>query len=61
MNPVRIVAFTKSMNKEPTSGTTMYAVGAGPYTPVIACMFAIAYGVAPIPNPQKPLVITAAS
>ena len=31
MNPVRIVAFTKSMNKEPTSGTTMNAVGAGPY------------------------------
>ena len=29
MNPVRIVAFTKSMNKEPTSGTTMNAVGAG--------------------------------
>ena len=58
MNPVRIVAFTKSMNKEPTSGTTMNAVGAGPYTPVIACMFAIAFGVAPIPNPQKPLVVT---
>ncbi len=29
--------------------------------PVTACMFAMAFGVAPIPNPQKPVVITAAS
>ena len=47
------------MNRLPTNGTTKYAVGAGPYFAVIACMFAIAFGVAPIPNPQKPDVITA--
>ena len=54
-------ALQKSMNKLPTNGTTMNAVGAGPYCPVTACMFAMAFGVAPIPKPQKPVVITAAS
>ena len=61
INVVIISALKKSINKLPTSGTTKYAVGAGPYLAVIACMFAIAFGVAPIPNPQKPDVITAAS
>ena len=61
INVVIISALKKSMNRLPTNGTTKYAVGAGPYFAVIACMLAIAFGVAPIPNPQKPDVITAAS
>ena len=34
-------ALQKSMNKLPTNGTTMNAVGAGPYCPVTAYMFAM--------------------
>ena len=49
------------MNRLPTNGTTKYAVGAGPYFAVIACMFAIAFGVAPMPKPQKAVVMQAAS
>ena len=58
---VMIAALKKSMNRDPTSGTIMNATGAGPYWLVIACMFAIAFGVAPIPNPQKPEEMVAAS
>ena len=60
-NAVMIAALKKSMNRDPTSGTIMNATGAGPYWFVIACMFAIAFGVAPIPNPQKPEEMVAAS
>ena len=51
---VMIAALKKSMNREPTSGTIMNATGAGPNWLVTACMLAMAFGVAPMPNPQKP-------
>lgn len=37
------------------------AVGAGPKSSVMAVMLAMAFGVAPRPKPQTPLVMTAAS
>lgn len=61
MNIVMIVALTGSMIKEPMSGMTKKAVGAGPKISVMAVMLAIAFGVAPKPKPQTPLVMTAAS
>ena len=60
-NAAIIMLLKKSINKLPTNGTTKQALGAGPYFLVMACMFAIALGVAPMPNPQVALDITAAS
>ena len=54
-------AFSRSIKKAPTSGMTRKALKDGPYLPVIALMLAIATGVAPIPKPQNPATITAAS
>ena len=56
-----MMELKKSINSEPTSGTTRNAVGDGPFFFVTACMLAIALGVAPIPKPQRPEEITAAS
>ena len=50
----------KSANKLPTSGTSRYAFTEGAYLSVIACMLAMAFGVAPIPKPHVPAVSTAA-
>ena len=51
----------KSANKLPTSGMSRYAFTEGAYFSQTACMFAMAFGVAPIPNPQVPAASTAAS
>ena len=51
----------KSANKLPTSGTNKNALTDGAYFSHTACIFAIAFGVAPIPNPQTPDESTAAS
>lgn len=56
-----ITALKKSINKDPTKGITKNAFVENPLTDVNASMFAIAFGVAPIPNPQCPVAITAAS
>jgi len=53
--------LTISNKKELTSGTTKIALGEGPYFSVTVDIFAIAFGVAPIPCPINPLMITAAS
>ena len=46
--------FIKSANRLPISGMIKYAFTEGTYFSHIACMFAIALGVAPIPNPHAP-------
>ena len=51
----------KSANKLPISGMIRYAFTDGTYRSQIACMFAIAFGVAPIPKPHVPAESTAAS
>lgn len=58
---VIIDAFVKSINNAPTSGSTKKALGDGKLEAVNDSIFAIAFGVAPIPNPQCPQDITAAS
>lgn len=50
----------KSANKLPISGIRRYAFTDGSYLSQIACIFAMASGVAPIPNPQVPADRTAA-
>ena len=61
MNTVITRLFKKSANKLPTSGMSRYALTEGEYLSQMACMLAIALGVAPMPKPQVPLTITAAS
>ena len=61
MKPVMITALKKSMKSEPTSGITKNAFTDGPLTAVNACMLAMALGVAPMPKPQWPAAMTAAS
>ena len=56
-----IIELTKSMINAPTRGITKKAVGAGPNPSVIVDMLAMAFGVAPIPKPQTPDDMTAAS
>ena len=56
-----IDALIGSMIKDPMSGITKNAVGAGPKSSVMAVMLAMAFGVAPRPKPQAPDVMTAAS
>jgi len=53
--------FRKSANKLPTSGTNKNAFTDGAYFSHTACILAIAFGVAPIPNPHTPDDRTAAS
>ena len=50
-----------SIRNAPTIGTIKYALLEGPYFAVIVDIFAIAFGVAPIPCPMNPPTITAAS
>lgn len=50
-----------SMRNAPTIGTTRKAFCDGPNRPTMACIFAIAFGVAPSPWPRKPEIMTAAS
>jgi len=54
-------ALAKSIKKAPTMGTTKNALGASPNLSTTDLIFAMALGVAPKPNPQKPAVITAES
>ena len=61
MKNVITVAFVKSINNAPTIGRTKKALVAGPFSLVNTSMLAIAFGVAPSPNPQCPVAITAAS
>ena len=56
-----IVAFVKSISDAPTRGTTMKALGAGPYFSVKTLMQATALAVVPSMNPQNPPDMTAAS
>lgn len=51
----------KSANKLPIRGMSRYAFTEGSYLSHTACIFAIAFGVAPIPNPHVPDTKTAAS
>ena len=51
----------KSAKRLPTSGISRYALTDVVYFSQIACMFAMAFGVAPIPKPQVPATSTAAS
>lgn len=53
--------LTMSKRKELTIGTTNKAFGDGPYLSVSVTILDIAFGVAPIPWPIRPLIITAAS
>ena len=53
--------FKKSANILPTIGTSKNAFTEGKYFSVTACIFAIAFGVAPIPKPQVPAASTTAS
>ena len=53
--------FKKSANRLPTSGISRYAFTEGSYFSHTTCIFAMAFGVAPIPNPHTPELITAAS
>lgn len=53
--------LTILINKEPTKGTMKNALGEAPYLLSTDCMFAIAVGTAPNPNPQCPTAIIAAS
>ncbi|MNI89819.1 hypothetical protein D3C73_1472690 [compost metagenome] len=50
-----------SMKNAPTMGTIRNDLCEGPYWLVMACMLAMAVGVAPMPNPQWPADSTAAS
>ena len=61
MNIVIPKLFKKSTKRLPTRGITINAFTEGTYLLHIACMFAIAFGVAPKPNPHIPADITAAS
>ena len=45
--------FKKSANRLPTSGMSRYALMDGTYWSQTACIFAMAFGVAPMPKPQK--------
>ena len=54
-------AFRRSMKNAPTNGMTKNALNDSPYLLVTALMFAIATGVAPMPSPQNPATMTAAS
>ena len=54
-------AFIKSINNDPTIGIIKKAFTDGPLAVVNVSIFAIAFGVAPKPNPQCPVDITAAS
>ena len=58
---VSTIELQKSTNKLPTKGTMKNARGAGPYFSDRAFMFAMAFGVAPIPKPQNAVVMAAAS
>ena len=49
---VMMKALKKSMNSDPTRGTTKKALSEGPFAPVKVSILAIALGVAPIPNPH---------
>ena len=51
----------KSANMLPAMGTIRNAMMDGPKRSVTACMFAIAFGAAPMPKPQAPEVSTAES
>ena len=53
--------FKKSANRLPTKGIRRYAFTEGSYFSQTTCIFAMAFGVAPIPNPQTPELMTAAS
>lgn len=61
INDVMTRLLMKSANREPTIGIRMYALMDGPYRSVMTCIFAIAFGVAPMPKPQVPAAMTAAS
>ena len=61
INKVNTKLLIKSANKLPTSGTSRYAFTDGAYFSQSTCIFAIALGVAPIPNPHTPEDRTAAS
>ena len=61
MNTVIARLFRKSANRLPTSGISRYALTEGEYLSQMACMLAMALGVAPMPKPQVPDTITAAS
>ena len=61
MNTVMTRLFRKSANRLPTSGISRYALTEGEYLSQMACMFAMALGVAPMPKPQVPDTMTAAS
>ena len=61
MKVVSTMELKKSTNKLPTNGTMKNALGAAPERSARAFMLAMALGVAPIPKPQKALVIAAAS
>ena len=51
----------KSAKRLPTIGIRRYALMEGTYLSQIACILAMALGVAPMPKPQVPAVMTAAS
>ena len=53
--------FKKSANRLPTSGMSRYALMDGTYWSQTACIFAMAFGVAPVPKPQVPDTSMAAS
>lgn len=61
MKATIIAELKKFINKLPTNGSIKNAVGAGPYFSSTDCIFAIAVGTAPSPNPQCPTAIIAAS
>ena len=52
INKVITAELTKSTKSAPTIGTTKYGVGANPNLDESASIFATAFGVAPIQNPQ---------
>lgn len=58
---LKITALMMSTKKAPTKGTIKKALCESPNFCVMACMFATAVGVAPMPNPQWPAVKTTAS
>lgn len=61
MKSVMLKLFMKSANILPMSGIKRKALTEGPYLSVKTCIFAMAFGVAPMPKPQLPAVSTAAS
>ncbi len=61
MNTVMTRLLRKSANRLPTSGISRYALTDGAYFSHRACMLAMALGVAPMPKPQVPDTMTAAS